>query len=92
MAEEVDFVQLFGENLAKEKGTVKTADALYDKVVGIYFSAHWCPPCRGFTPVLKDVYNELKDQKKNFEVVFVSSDRDQTAFDVSKIIDSLCLR
>ena len=47
---------------------------------------------RGFTPVLKDVYNELKDQKKNFEVVFVSSDRDQTAFDVSKIIDSLCLR
>ncbi len=26
------------------------------KVVVIYFSAHWCPPCRAFTPILKDFY------------------------------------
>ena len=25
-------------------------------VFGIYFSAHWCPPCRRFTQILKDFY------------------------------------
>ena len=25
-------------------------------IVCFYFSAHWCPPCRGFTPVLKKFY------------------------------------
>ena len=29
------------------------------KFVGFYFSAHWCPPCRGFTPVLKDFYEVI---------------------------------
>ena len=22
------------------------------KLIGLYFSAHWCPPCRAFTPEL----------------------------------------
>ena len=36
---------------------VKASVALADKkVVAFYFSAHWCPPCRGFTPVLKKFY------------------------------------
>jgi len=52
-----------------------------DAVIGLYFSAHWCPPCRGFTPVLAKVYNELKEKSKKFEVVFFSSDRDQGSFD-----------
>ncbi|EYC15574.1 hypothetical protein Y032_0036g3220 [Ancylostoma ceylanicum] len=45
---------LKGVKLQKKDGS--TADAeevLKDKVVGLYFSAHWCPPCRQFTPVLK---------------------------------------
>merc|ERR1712054_602416 len=49
------------------------------KVLGLYFSAHWCPPCRSFTPQLSKWYSEgLKD--KDFEIVFVSSDRDEEAF------------
>lgn len=49
------------------------------KAIGIYFSAHWCPPCRGFTPKLAEFYKDgLKDK---MEIFFVSSDRDQKAFD-----------
>ena len=50
-------------------------------MVGIYFSAHWCPPCRGFTPKLVESYNTMKAAGKNFEIVFVSSDNDEAGFD-----------
>lgn len=49
--------------------------------VGLYFSAHWCGPCRGFTPKLVETYNTMKDAGKKFEIVFASSDRDEAAFD-----------
>jgi len=52
---------------------------LKDRVFALYFSAHWCPPCRGFTPKLAEWYT--KDLKaKGLEVVFVSSDRDEASF------------
>jgi len=48
------------------------------KPIGLYFSAHWCPPCRGFTPKLAEIYNNgLKDK---MEIIFISSDRDVDAF------------
>ena len=53
-------VDFFGDELKSKSGAVKTAEALADKVVAIYFSAHWCPPCRGFTPKLAEIYNGLK--------------------------------
>lgn len=49
-------------------------------MLGLYFSAHWCPPCRSFTPKLVEVYNELQKSGKNFEIVFCSSDRDEEGF------------
>jgi nucleoredoxin len=45
-------------------------------MVGIYFSAQWCPPCRLFTPKLVEFRNKIA---KDFEVVFVSSDRDEAS-------------
>lgn len=63
-----------GEQVALEKGI---ADA---PVVGVYFSAHWCPPCRGFTPVLAKFYNEANKEKKTIEIIFVSSDQDEDSF------------
>merc|ERR1712019_156557 len=48
------------------------------KPIGLYFSAHWCPPCRGFTPKLAEWYTGgLKDK---MEIIFVSSDRDEASF------------
>eukprot|EP01121_Diplochlamys_sp_Union-15-3_P006293 TRINITY_DN16798_c0_g1_i1.p1 TRINITY_DN16798_c0_g1~~TRINITY_DN16798_c0_g1_i1.p1 ORF type:complete len:440 (-),score=103.87 TRINITY_DN16798_c0_g1_i1:23-1300(-) len=55
-------------------------DQLEGKTVGIYFSAHWCPPCRAFTPKLAEFYKNFKQTNTNFEIVFVSSDADETAF------------
>merc|ERR1712226_560536 len=48
--------------------------------VAIYFSAHWCPPCRRFTPFLAEKYEKLKEAGKNFEIVFASSDEDEDQF------------
>merc|ERR1719265_1756932 len=49
------------------------------KAIGLYFSAHWCPPCRGFTPKLVKFYKEGLGE--NMEIFFVSSDRDKETFD-----------
>jgi len=65
--------------VAGDGSEVKWAD-LKGKPVGLYFSAHWCPPCRGFTPKLIDTYKKVKEAGKEFEVIFVSSDRDEGAF------------
>ena len=74
------FAQLLGDTLKGKNGNVPTQEALEGKVVGLYFSAHWCPPCRGFTPTLSKLYSDIVGQGKNFELVFVSSDKDETSF------------
>lgn len=51
------------------------------KFTALYFSAHWCPPCRMFTPKLVEWYNNFKPKHPDFELVFVSSDRDQAAME-----------
>jgi nucleoredoxin len=49
------------------------------KFYAIYYSAHWCPPCRAFTPELVEAYKKIKSRRPEFELVFVSSDRDEGA-------------
>jgi nucleoredoxin len=49
------------------------------KYTALYFSAHWCPPCRMFTPKLVEWYKEFKAKHPDFELVFVSSDQDEAA-------------
>jgi nucleoredoxin len=45
------------------------------KLIALYFSAHWCGPCRKFTPQLVEFYNRVAPQHPEFEIVFVSNDR-----------------
>ncbi len=47
------------------------------KITAVYFSAHWCGPCKVFTPKLVDVYNQAKKEGLDFEVIFVSSDQSE---------------
>merc|ERR1711977_600256 len=71
---------LFGSKLLSASGEVSTTEALSGKkAIALYFSAHWCPPCRGFTPQFAKWYeDDLKG--KGLEVVFVSSDQDEASF------------
>lgn len=68
---------LFPSTLMSKTGSVSTASALSGKVVGIYFSASWCPPCRQYTPMVADIYVEAKRLGKKFEIVFVSCDNSE---------------
>ena len=68
-----------------------SSPSLPQDLVLYYFSAHWCPPCRQFTPMLKDFYEVLllyltpktntsiiltsHQEAEGIEIVFVSSDR-----------------
>merc|ERR1711987_6254 len=64
---------LKGAKLVKADGSSVEADSALEgkDLILFYFSAHWCPPCRQFTPMLTDFYDEVD----NVEIVFVSSDR-----------------
>ncbi len=43
--------------------------------IALYFSGHFCVPCRQFTPLLKDFYTEVNEDDKKLEVIFVSLDK-----------------
>ncbi|GAB4839790.1 hypothetical protein Ancab_020500 [Ancistrocladus abbreviatus] len=79
-----DLVSLFSSEerdfLVRNNGDQVKINDLSGKIAGLYFSASWCPPCRGFTPILTEVYKELSSSKGDFEVVFISSDRDEESF------------
>ena len=81
------FTSLIGSTLVKyENETVKeceTYSLTKEGVVGLYFSAHWCPPCRSFTPILATWYSKLTSGtlKGKFEVIFLSSDQSEEEFD-----------
>jgi nucleoredoxin len=45
------------------------------KYIAYYFSAHWCGPCRKFTPQLIEYYNQVAAQHPEFEIVFYSFDK-----------------
>mmetsp|Transcript_4243 Transcript_4243/g.13276 ORF Transcript_4243/g.13276 Transcript_4243/m.13276 type:complete len:504 (-) Transcript_4243:327-1838(-) len=69
---------MLGPQLLTKTGPQPTRQALGGAaVVALYFSAHWCPPCRQFTPRLAAA---LAQPVPQLAVVFVSSDRDEASF------------
>ena len=41
---------------------------------------HNCPPCREFTPMLADLYEEYNEDEKKIEIVFFSGDKSDEEF------------
>ena len=74
---------ILGTELVKKDLNVQsTAAALEGKdFVALYFGAHWAPCCRRFTTTLMEKYTEINAAGNKFEVVFVSKDGNQAAFD-----------
>ena len=64
------------KELVDSKGKKAKVDLDTKDYVFVYYSAHWCPPCRAFTPELVKFYNENKD-KASFELIFVSRDKSE---------------
>ncbi|XP_057844342.2 probable nucleoredoxin 1-2 isoform X2 [Cryptomeria japonica] len=73
VSDERDFVISHGEKVPISK--------LVGKTIGLYFSANWCGPCHNFTPLLVDIYNEIKSRGEDFEIVFLSADLEEEAFE-----------
>ena len=73
------FSMLDNDQLLNDVKThVSVSDALAGKeFVLLYASAHWCPPCRQFTPRLAKFY---ANHKHHIEIVFLSADHDENGF------------
>jgi nucleoredoxin len=74
--------QLAGKLVHLEGDEVKPLDTQNlrnIRLFAIYNSAIWCGPCRKFTPKLVEAYQRLKAKHPDFEVIFVSSDRDENS-------------
>lgn len=65
-----NLVRLAGEELVE----FDSSEAKQAEFYAFYYSAHWCGPCRRFTPKLVAFYNAMKRSGHDFEIVFVSSD------------------
>lgn len=71
-------VRLKSTKLINKSGKeINVSKELASKVVFLYFSAHWCPPCRQFTPMLKQFYSKMKGSGHNIEIVFISNDKSE---------------
>ena len=75
----MDSTNTFNGKYLSHSGEVAFSD-ITAPVICLYFSAHWCPPCRNFTPALAKLYEEWNKDEKQIEVIFVTSDRDEDSF------------
>lgn len=70
------------ELLSKAKGPAKSTLELMEgkELVGLYFSASWCPPCKAFSPILADFYKAIATRGR-LEIVYISSDKTVDEFE-----------
>ncbi|CAM9334577.1 unnamed protein product [Hapterophycus canaliculatus] len=75
--------ELIGTEFLTTSGNIAGEEVVRGKTLALYFSAHWCPPCRAFTPRLVKTYKDLKEKAggNDLEFIYVSSDKEQSQFE-----------
>lgn len=76
--------EIIGKTFRKGKDSIELENLLKDNLdfIGVYFGAHWAPPCRLFTPALSDFYNKINSSgQKKIEIIFCSIDGNEGAFE-----------
>ncbi len=79
-AEIKDVTPYLPAEFESSNGKVSKEDLLKNEIIGVYFSAHWCGPCRAFTPRLAQFYKKVNAEKKQIEIIFNSADQDLKGF------------
>ncbi|XP_046576930.1 tryparedoxin-like [Haliotis rubra] len=78
-------VELLGDSLVDGNGQKVDPVSLTKErtVVGLYFGAQWCPPCRQFTKQLLAFFNHMASSKQDvaLQLVYLSSDEEKEDFD-----------
>ena len=71
---------LIGEHVIANGGEVVPVNKLVEtKIIGLYFSASWCPPCKKFSELLIPFYETVNEKHKEFEVVLFPFDQNEDA-------------
>ena len=68
-----------GSSLLSNRGLV-SALSIKGKYIGLYFAAGWCAACQLFIPKLLASYKERNDVANDFEIIYISSDKDEESF------------
>ena len=68
------------DQLLTKNGKVDKSKVFEAPLIGLYFTALWCPPCVGFYPIILDFYNKANNDKLNIEIIFCSLDEDENDF------------
>merc|ERR1712183_917145 len=67
-----------GGTMKNNKGEEFSMDHINKmQIIGLYFSASWCPPCRAFSEQLIPFYEEANKDGQKLEIVLVPLDQSE---------------
>lgn len=78
--QKMNIFHLLGNSFVSSQGVVKLEAITKYPLIGVLFSAEWCPPCQGFSPVLANFYREVNKTANVIEILLCSSDQDEASF------------
>jgi nucleoredoxin len=75
------FKEMIGDNIFNKAGATNyDSVASSAKIVCLYFSAHWCGPCRAFTPALATAYKDMRNKGCAIQIFFCSYDNSEADY------------